>query len=415
MKHIIKTKYRLNRLLLLLSAVLLVSCNEYKEVEERGQFVDHEINLQLPIDIQNAQITEARVVMTNVSSRQEYAVTAFHSEQDKYVANITLPEGTYNLMVNGVINYQLNKKEIKAKVKAKRDNVVIQATSKATNIGLNVFAAEEGFVITELFFTGTTTPQGFMYTDDQYIKIGNNSDTIMYADGLCFVESFFTSDDKHDYQPDIMSQAITIDAIYMVPGTGKEHPVKPGEELTIALTAIDHRPINPNSFDLSSADFEIYDKTSNPEGDQDNPKVTNLLNWYANFEGTFVMHTRGVKSYALVRPMVDMATFMKDYRYKFGYTFKQGEYVIPMDENEYFIPNSWVVDAVNLAVPTVHEWNIISPILDKGFTYCGHVDADEQRYNKAVVRLKEDKKWIDTNNSTHDFQPNAVPTYLKNK
>ena len=127
------------------------------------------------------------------------------------------------------------------------------------------------------------------------------------------------------------------------------------------------------------------------------------------------MHTRGVKSYALVRPMVDMATFMKDYRYKFGYTFKQGEYVIPMDENEYFIPNSWVVDAVNLAVPTVHEWNIISPILDKGFTYCGHVDADEQRYNKAVVRLKEDKKWIDTNNSTHDFQPNAVPTYLKNK
>ena len=101
MKHIIKTKYRLNRLLLLLSAVLLVSCNEYKEVEERGQFVDHEINLQLPIDIQNAQITEARVVMTNVSSRQEYAVTAFRSEQDKYVANITLPEGTYNLTVNG--------------------------------------------------------------------------------------------------------------------------------------------------------------------------------------------------------------------------------------------------------------------------------------------------------------------------
>ena len=91
MKHIIKTKYRLNRLLLLLSAVLLVSCNEYKEVEERGQFVDHEINLQLPIDIQNAQITEARVVMTNVSSRQEYAVTVFRSEQDKYVANITLP------------------------------------------------------------------------------------------------------------------------------------------------------------------------------------------------------------------------------------------------------------------------------------------------------------------------------------
>ena len=33
-----------------------------------------------------------------------------------------------------------------------------------------------------------------MYTDDQYIKIGNNSDTTMYADGIAFIESFFTSD-----------------------------------------------------------------------------------------------------------------------------------------------------------------------------------------------------------------------------
>ena len=47
-----RTNYKPNLLLLLLFAVLLVSCNEYKEVEERGQFVDHEINLQLPIDIQ---------------------------------------------------------------------------------------------------------------------------------------------------------------------------------------------------------------------------------------------------------------------------------------------------------------------------------------------------------------------------
>ena len=153
-----------------------------------------------------------------------------------------------------------------------------------------------------------------MYTDDQYIKIGNNSDTTMYADGIAFIESFFTSDDKHDYQPDIRNEAMTISAIYVIPGTGHDVPVLPGKELLIALTAIDHRPINPNSFDLRKADFEIYDKSSHPEGDQDNPKVPNLLNWYANFNGTFVMHTRGVKSYALARPMVDQSTYTKQYR-----------------------------------------------------------------------------------------------------
>ena len=128
-----RTNYKPNLLLLLLFAVLLVSCNEYKRGRRERAICGPRDKPQLPIDIQNAQITEARVVMTNVSSRQEYAVTAFRSEQDKYVANITLPEGTYNLTVNGVVKYQLNKKEIKAKVKAKRDNVVVQATSKATN------------------------------------------------------------------------------------------------------------------------------------------------------------------------------------------------------------------------------------------------------------------------------------------
>ena len=77
------------------------------------------------------------------------------------------------------------------------------------------------------------------------------------------------------------------------------------------------------------------------------------------------------------------------------------------------MPNAWIIDAVNLAVPTVYEWNIISARLDKGFTYCGNVDFDEARYNKAVVRKRNENGWIDTNNSTNDFTPNAVPSCSK--
>lgn len=408
-----KTNFNKIALLLLAIGMMLTSCNEYKETEKAEQIVNHVLCLQMPLDIKNMELSDAKAVLTNIKTHQQYTIASFKASDGDFIANAELPEGMYNIDVRGSISYILNGKEIKAKVKATRDNVMIQAQTIPTNLALNVYSAQEGLVITEIFFTGTTTPNGFMYTDDQYIKIGNNSDTVMYADGLAFIESFFTSDDKHDYQPDIMKDAMTISTIYVVPGSGKQHPVNPGEEITIALTAIDHRPINPNSFDLSEAEFEIFDKTSHPEGDQDNPKVENLSNWYANFEGTFVMHTRGVKSYALARPMIDMDTFMHEYRYKFGYIFKQGDFVIPMDENEYFMPNTWIVDAVNLAVPTVHEWNLVSPILDKGFTYCGHVDMDETRYNKSVVRKKEGKKWMDTNNSSDDFLPNAVPSYLK--
>lgn len=397
---------------------VFTACGEDKEMMKPKEMVTHQLMLQMPLNVSNAKLENAKAVLTDITTKAQYVVDNFQSLNNDFTASLSLPEGIYNIDVKGEISYELNQRGIKATVKAQRNNITLRPSlqtegSSTTLLALNVYSAQEGFLISEIFFTGTTTPSGHMYTDDQYIKIGNNSDTVMYADGLAFIESFFTSDDKHDYQPDIMNEAMTINTIYVVPGTGKQHPVLPGEELVIALTAIDHRPINPNSFDLSKVDFEIFDKSSHPEGDQDNPKVENLANWYANFEGTFVMHTRGVKSYALARPLVDMKTFMTNYRYKFGYIFKQGEITVPMDENEYFMPNTWIVDAVNLAVPTVREWNLVSPMLDKGFTYCGTVDFDETRYNKAVVRKKEAGKWIDTNNSTEDFYPNATPSFLR--
>lgn len=414
-KSIFRHKLYRNFAALAVFCIAVSSCNEYKEDGMETRTVSHRLSLNMPLNIKDATLTEGTAVLTNIRTREQYNIESFTPSDKGFIADISLPEGNYNIAVKGTISYQLNKQSIEAKVKANRENVAIGEVEQktTTEIALNVYSAQEGFVISEIFFTGTTTPDGFMYTDDQYIKIGNNSDTTMYADGIAFIESFFTSDDKHDYQPNIMDEAMTIVAIYVVPGTGRDVPVQPGEELLIALTAIDHRPINPNSFDLSKADFEIYDKCSHPEGDQDNPKVPNLVNWYANFEGTFVMHTRGVKSYALARPMVDMKTYMTKFRYKFGYIFRQGDFVVPMDEREYFMPNAWIVDAVNLAVPTVHEWNLVSPTLDKGFTYCGHVDFDETRYNKSVIRKKEGRKWIDTNNSTEDFLPNAVPSCLR--
>lgn len=414
-KSIFRNKLYRNFAALAVFCIAVSSCNEYKEDGTETRTVSHRLSLNMPLNIKDATLTEGTAVLTNIRTREQYNIESFTPSDKGFIADISLPEGNYNIAVKGTISYQLNKQSIEAKVKANRENVAIGEVEQktTTDIALNVYSAQEGFVISEIFFTGTTTPDGFMYTDDQYIKIGNNSDTTMYADGIAFIESFFTSDDKHDYQPNIMDEAMTIVAIYVVPGTGRDVPVQPGEELVIALTAIDHRPINPNSFDLSKADFEIYDKCSHPEGDQDNPKVPNLVNWYANFEGTFVMHTRGVKSYALARPMVDMKTYMTKFRYKFGYIFRQGDFVVPMDEREYFMPNAWIIDAVNLAVPTVHEWNLVSPTLDKGFTYCGHVDFDETRYNKSVIRKKEGRKWIDTNNSTEDFLPNAVPSCLR--
>ena len=97
-----------------------------------------------------------------------------------------------------------------------------------------------------------------------------------------------------------MADTTTIDAIYAFPGSGTDYPVAPGEEVLIAVNAINHKEINPKSFDLSKAKFEFYDESSNPRfQDSDNPNVDNMVNWYDYSRTYWAMHNRGFKSYLL--------------------------------------------------------------------------------------------------------------------
>lgn len=269
------------------------------------------------------------------------------------------------------------------------------------------------FVISEIFFTGTTTPEGKQYTDDQYFKIANNSDEVQYLDGYAIAETAFLSTDKQDYTPDLMNEAVSVGAIYAFPGSGQDYPVQPGQEVVVALNAINHLAYNPNSFDLLDADFEVYDESENPNiQDPDNPAVTNLANWYDYSASYWTMHNRGFKSYVLAKPEVDMQTYVNDYYYTYTYVFTFGEYSFDMDGDAYKLPNAWVVDGVGLSVASSWEWNVLSPTIDSGWAHCGTTGNDKTRYNKSVIRKKDGNKWVDTNNSTEDFISEAPASML---
>ena len=93
-----------------------------------------------------------------------------------------------------------------------------------------------------------------------------------------------------------------------------------------------------------------------------------------------------------------------------------GEYEIPQAESCYKVPNEMIVDAVNLSVKSEFQWIVTSPTLDMGWTYCGVIDKDNNRYGKSVLRktfsTTEDGRAIlaDSNNSTLDFTPEATPS-----
>lgn len=79
----------------------------------------------------------------------------------------------------------------------------------------------------------------------------------------------------------------------------------------------------------------------------------------------------------------------------------------------YFVPNEWVLDAVNTGGRNTFGMAPWGTSLDAGYTWCGTEDSDPDRFNKSVIRKTgADGKLVDTNNSSNDFTPNTTPSLL---
>ncbi len=297
----------------------------------------------------------------------------------------------------------------------------VQVGEQARTVAMTAYEnrVSDDFIIQEIFFTGTLQGSGNQYYGDDYVKIYNNTDHVLYADGLTFVESKFLTTEKYDYMPDIMSTHMTVQAIYTIPGSGRDYPVEPGGSLLLADTGIDHRVANPNSFDLSGADFEWFDVSSQPAHlDIDGPTVPNLDKWYCYTQSFFLLHNRGFRAYALARIPVDKDSYLAENRYTYEYVMMVTAGTFPMSQTSYKLPNKWIVDAVNCSVEAKYAWNVTSPELDRGWTYCGTMDKDKSRYFHSVRRkmlyLKDGRPVLkDTDNSTEDFNPYCVPSEIE--
>lgn len=398
-------------------SLAFAACSSDDPVINTPETVRYVLRLDMPLNVNTPKLISAKAVLTNVSTKEKITTSGFQKNGELYTDTVSVPAGTYNVDIEGQISYAFDDTTtVTSSVKTSSENLVIapSASVAGKTLALNTYHAQDGLVISEIFFTGTLTPEGKQYSDDQYFKIANNSDSVLYLDGLAFVESDFLTVQKQDYKPNLMDKAMTIDAIYTFPGSGHDYPIQPGQEVLVAVNAVNHKEFNSQSIDLSNADFEIYDESSNPDfTDTDNPNVTNLVNWYDYSASYFGMHNRGFKAYAICRPTVDAQTFINNYKYTYTYLFTFGEYAFDMDGEAYKVPNDWIIDAVNLSVESEYQWNVTSSALDAGWAHCGSVDKDQTRYGKAVVRKKQNGKWIDTNNSTNDFESDAVPTLFK--
>lgn len=302
-----------------------------------------------------------------------------------------------------------------------RSDLLATVTIKQSNV-----AAKNGeFVIEEIYFTGTALPETGSpdkYQGDQYIKIRNNTDEDLYADGMLLILQSSVLSNMEGEIPeavDFREEYCAGRAFYAIPGSGRDVPVKAGESLIIVNNAQNHLESNPDSWDATTADFEWYDESSNENFlDTDNPAVPNLDKWYAQTLTVHSLHNRGAYGIAIAMPPAGTTgeQFLQDHPIGDGYYYifhspNGSDYEMPI--KGYFVPNEWVLDAVNTGGRNTFGMAPWGTSLDAGYTWCGTEDSDPDRFNKSVIRKTgADGKLVDTNNSSNDFTPNTTPSLL---
>ena len=385
------------------------------EKDDKISFTSVQLNMDMPAILKgkNATLQNAVLTLVNVNSGEETK----HNLGSSTILPFNLEDGLYNILVVGEVQYttenaageELSKSET---VRASYENVKVAGGKMDIDISLFFFRESAGFVISEIFFTSTKTPANKWYGRDTFIEVYNNTSEVLYADGLCIADTEFNSSQlRIDLNPDIKDTYTAVAHVYMIPGNGSQHPIQPGEAFVLCDQGIDHRTVNPTSFDLSMAKFEWFDGA---DYDKDVVEVPNLIKVVAKSKVYWPLNNRGFTSYILFKmDDVTPGKFADECTYTYDYISNSHGALIPMSQNAWKVPNDIIIDAVECSTKSGFEWKALHASLDMSWTHSG--DGGDERYGKSVKRkidrVEDERKiLLDTNDSRFDFIPTADPS-----
>lgn len=261
-------------------------------------------------------------------------------------------------------------------------------------------------LIKEVFYTGTRTASGKAYYSDQFVELYNNTDQIIYTDSL-YIANVYGANGNSDTDPSVfqsVTDSVVLEFVFMIPGTGKSHPLLPGKSLIIAEDGMNHNE-DPNgnpgrSIDLSGADWETYLYRPENQKDVDFLEVPNLTEIFDNRYGTFdwILHSRGPGIVIFKATDLSKAQILPEPYNNLGYQVMM-------------IPNKWVLDAFEaLAYSYSGRYKRVPKELDAGFIYC-HDIFDGESCRRKVEDIIDGRVILqDFNNTSEDFEVISFPT-----
>ena len=326
----------------------------------------------------------------------------------------SLPMGVYNVSIEKNITNAQGEQVV---ISLRMENVNVNTDGQVIDGYVNSLPASalgKDFIFSEVFFNGETN-SGRMMHPDQYIVLFNPTEDVLYADGVSVGVtmhiSWWPKELWYDsYYPD----QVPIGGFITIPGSGKEHPVQPGEKLVIAFTAINHSEVvngeiaYDHAVDLSGADFEVY---YGPDAnDVDNPSVPNVLITENGDSYGFFFQPRGYVSPVMFRlengqqstvdAFVNSHTTLSKTHVDATETTPEGD----IDIHILAIETENIIDGIQTSdVPQDVKTRVVPETVDRGKFLVNGCHRQELCIRKEI-KVGDKTFYQDTNNSSEDMQ-----------
>lgn len=380
-----------------LTGLLFTACQK-----EGARLYDVLVTVSYPTGYTATDLSKIKVTMVNnLTSRLDSARTDATG-----VAKFSLEEGTYTLSASiQTADFAFNGIE---------EMVAVSPANLALSVGLEAIALKGGLVFKEIYYSGSKTASGTSYYADQFHEIYNNSDEIIYLDGLCISALDPTTSNSASVW--VKADGSLRDSLPMIfhtwiwPGTGQQYPLAPRTSIVLAQDAINHQtdPLgNPNSpVNMGAAQWETYVEVSGK--DTDTPVVPNLTMMYTTSTTMYDWLTAVSGSAVIMFRLPTGTSYTTFINNPANFKRKPGSSSTTL---YMMIDKSWVIDAVEeVSTDPTKQYKRLPTSLDAGKVFCSGT------YSSKSIRRKVDKIidgkviYKDTNNSTNDFLADQTPT-----
>ena len=384
--------------------LFIIGCDVY----ETPSTYNFTVTAYYPTEFNNGEsIKDAEIFVRNIQTGREFT----QKTNENGTSTFDVRGGNYDIIISFSEEHEIDFAGIPVTktilFSGSLNGEVILENGNQLEINTDYSILNERFVLKELYTSGSRTPEDNSYGADKFIEIYNNSDKILYSDGLCFgvVHSITTYKPTPwvDSEGNLLPRIPLWSFVAIVPGTGEEYPIQPGESFVIALSGLNHRDDpngNPNSIDLSGAAWEFYVEDGKYV---DIPAVPNILMQRITRGTAMVFDVRGQVCILFRLPSDNLEEVFTNTD---NYMIEPGG-----SSNCFMVPRGWVVDGVeNVRLDDRGVFKRLPNSIDVGFIQHrgSYEGVSIKRKVKEVINGRT--VYQDTNNSTNDFLTNQEPT-----